>query len=192
MTQTTRRTTKITSAPRGYVAVHVDYIAATTTRIACVARQAMTITGVNGASVELKAGEAFTLVRSESLGANMFYIVREVVGEKRCSCPANKPCKHETGLAAHVAKHGKPAIHLRATRIAAEASKVAAMAMDDEPAIVGSVTQHIALDDDTLTAAEEKTMAHLVSRPLMVSVACRRGMESAPLNGNRGFSLLRR
>lgn len=125
-TKTQRRTAKITSAPRGYVAIQCDYIAAKTARIACVAKCDMEIKGANGATVSLKAGEAFHLVRSESLGDNWFYIVREVTGEKRCSCPANKPCKHEVSTKAHIAEHGRPAIHLRAREIAAEASKARA------------------------------------------------------------------
>lgn len=177
-TTTQRRATKITAQKRGYVAVHVDYISESAQRIACVANKDMTITGEYGATASLKAGEAFYLVRSDSLskrlGKAMFYIVRDVIGEKKCSCPANKPCKHETGLAVHIAEHGQPTIHLRAHQRQAEQSsgklwaefnarpKVAPRQCEDwsEPAIVGSVQHYIdqewrGLDDVTLTDEEE-------------------------------------
>ena len=212
MTQTTRRTAKITTAKRGYVAIEVRF-AGETQRIACVAKVDMHITGTNGASVEIKPGEAYTLVRSESLskelGKTMFYIVRQVSGEKKCSCPAMKPCRHETGLAAHIAEHGPSAMHLRAHQRAAETSKATAMAID-EPAIAGPVAEHIAteyqgLDDVILTdedeaasrrialvnkAAEEAALKRFAEQQRRRQAeAVRR--DTAPLNGNRGFSLLK-
>lgn len=82
---------------RGYVAVNFS-LDARTDKVECVARQDMTIEGKNGASISLSKGEKFTAVRAASLGANMWYIVRDVFGEKKCSCPAMKPCKHEIAV----------------------------------------------------------------------------------------------
>lgn len=81
-----------------YTAVKCEYIAATTQMLQCTANKDMTIEGKNGAKVELKKGEKFTLVRSDSLGEGWFYIVRQVSGEKKCSCPSHKPCKHEKAV----------------------------------------------------------------------------------------------
>jgi hypothetical protein len=79
---------------RGYVAVNFSFDSRTD-KVECVARKDMVITGENGASISLKAGEKFTAVRASSLGENMWYIVRQLSGAKKCSCPAIKPCKHE-------------------------------------------------------------------------------------------------
>ena len=79
---------------RGYVVVNFSFDA-NTDKVLCTANKDMVIESVNGASVSLKKGEKFYAVRSDSLGENMWYIVRFVSGEKKCSCPANKPCKHE-------------------------------------------------------------------------------------------------
>jgi hypothetical protein len=81
-----------------YTVVKIDFIAAETKMLQCTARKDMVIEGENGASVTLKAGEEFTLVRSDSLGEGWFYIVRQVSGEKKCSCPSHKPCKHEKAV----------------------------------------------------------------------------------------------
>jgi hypothetical protein len=77
-----------------YVAVNFSFDTRTN-KVECVANKDMVITGENGAQVALKAGEKFTAVRAASLGENMWYIVRQVSGAKKCSCPATKPCRHE-------------------------------------------------------------------------------------------------
>lgn len=99
MTTTATKQTKHTAA---YTAVYMPYIKNATPNsiIRCQAKEDRKIEGVNGASVELKAGEWFYLAASDSLGADMYYIVREVSGAKKCSCPARKPCKHEIKVAA--------------------------------------------------------------------------------------------
>lgn len=79
---------------RGYVAVSMSF-ASGTTKVSMTAKKDMTVEGENGASVTLKAGEKFTVVRAASLGENMWYIVRDVIGEKKCTCAAMKPCRHE-------------------------------------------------------------------------------------------------
>lgn len=183
-TTTTRRTTKITQPARGYVAIQCDYVSAATTRIACVAKCDMTIEGTNGASVDLKAGEAFWLVRSESLGENMFYIVREEIGVKRCSCPANKPCKHETGLKAYIAEHGRSPLHLRAREIAAEASKAKAAQIAEEA--------EQSRDLFAVAAANAAQAGPAIDKALIASTAQSDRRLASTLNGNRGFSLLAR
>src|SRR5579859_6658787 len=105
MTQTTRRTAKITTS--AYTVVSLDVAGAKMIR--CTANKDMTIQGVNGASVELKAGEVFYAYKAESLNeqqgrSDLYYIVRNISGMKKCSCPARKPCKHEIALAAKTAE----------------------------------------------------------------------------------------
>lgn len=82
------------STKRGYFAVNMSF-AAQTNKVTMTANKDMTINGENGASVTLRQGEKFTVVRAASLGENMFYIVRNVSGCKKCSCAAMKPCRHE-------------------------------------------------------------------------------------------------
>lgn len=113
-----RRTSRITP-PRGYVAIKTAFIASETNEIHCIAKEDMRIEGVNGAYVEIKAGEHFYLSRAASLdekhhcelGEAMFYIVLvDRIGVKRCSCASNKPCKHEIRLRPIVAaRFPKPA-----------------------------------------------------------------------------------
>jgi hypothetical protein len=90
---------RTTRAMKKYVAVNFTFDERTN-KVECVANKDMTITGENGAIVTLKKGEKFTAVRAASLGENMWYIVRQVSGEKKCSCPATKPCRHEKLVAA--------------------------------------------------------------------------------------------
>ncbi len=94
MTETTRRTARM-SPTATYTAVRIGSVAATTNTIRCVARKNLRIEGVNGAAVDIRAGEVFYLARSESLGGDWFYIVdmREGVMNP-CSCPARSMCKH--------------------------------------------------------------------------------------------------
>lgn len=100
---------------RGYVAVNFSFDSRTD-KVECVARQDMVIEGENGASVSLKKGEKFTAVRASSLGENMWYIVRQVSGQKKCSCASTRPCKHEIAVFT-----GRPLAELQAE---AEARKV--------------------------------------------------------------------
>src|SRR5258707_4510476 len=88
------------STTKKYTAVKCDFIALETKMLQCTANKDLVIEGENGATIELKKGERFTLVRSDSLGDGWFYIVRQAHGEKKCSCPATKPCKHEKLAAA--------------------------------------------------------------------------------------------
>lgn len=178
MTTTTRRTAKITQPARGFVAIKVDYIAAATTRIACVANKDMTIKGVNGASVTIKEGEAFWLVRAGSLGADMFYVVREVSGEKKCSCPANKPCKHEVSLAKHIAEHGRPELHLRATEHRAEQSRAKAERIAEESRDLVAVAV-----DNAAQAGQG------IDRALIASAVQSERRMTAPINGSRAMSI---
>jgi hypothetical protein len=68
------------------------------------AKKALHFTGVNGHSVDVAPGQSFYLAPSDSHGDGYFYIVLcDVYGAKKCSCPANKPCKHEIALSAKVA-----------------------------------------------------------------------------------------
>jgi len=141
-----------------YTAVKCDFIAPQTKMLQCTARQDMTIQGQNGASVTLKQGEKFTLVRSDSLGDGWFYVVRQVSGEKKCSCPSHKPCKHEKAVKTIKLTVAKPV----------ESSTVAPIKSTD-----------IALDIERF----KKEWAKPVRQKEDWTVA-------APLNGNRGFSLL--
>jgi len=127
---------------RGYVAVNFSFDSRTD-KVAMTARKDMTIKGENGAVVTLKQGEKFTAVRAASLGENMWYIVRDVTGEKKCSCAATKPCRHEKLVAA---------------------AKVA-------------------------QSQDKLPVQPVVSK--IVDISKRRDMLSAPLNGNRPFSILR-
>lgn len=109
-----RRTSRITP-PRGYVAIKTEFISSETSEIHCVAREDMRIEGTNGAFVEIKKDEHFYLSRAASLdklckpGEAMFYIVLvDRIGVKKCSCAANKPCKHEIRLRPIVAKRLPP------------------------------------------------------------------------------------
>lgn len=88
---------------RGYTAIRIDHIDPRAERLTFTAKKDIFIEGVNGASVNIKAGEKFYAVRAASLGDNMFYIVREVIGVKKCSCPSVKQCKHEKLIVAHKA-----------------------------------------------------------------------------------------
>jgi hypothetical protein len=154
-TATIRRTTKL-AQPRKtampYIIIYLDYIAPETKLLPCKANKDMTITGENGAIVHLRAGEAFDLVRSDSV-ENGWYIVRHVSGEKRCSCPATKPCIHEKAVAMRMAT--------RRGRI--------------EILVAGRTAQIVTKP---------------VPKPCSVTIEAR--MEHMPLNGNRGFSLMRR
>lgn len=94
-------------APRGYVAINMS-LDSRTDMVEMTARKDMVIDGEHGASVSLKAGEKFTAVRAASLGEDMWYIVRHVSGMKKCSCAANKPCRHEIAVAEQ-AKKAEPA-----------------------------------------------------------------------------------
>lgn len=82
---------------RGYVAVNFSFDSRTD-KVECVARQDMVIEGENGASVSLKKGEKFTAVRASSLGPDKWYIVRQVSGQKKCSCASTRVCKHEIAV----------------------------------------------------------------------------------------------
>lgn len=84
---------------RPYVAIRLEHVASDWIR--CKARKDIDIVGENGGEVHIKAGETFYLARSRSLGDNMFYFVRcTLYGEKKCSCMAEKPCRHEKGVKA--------------------------------------------------------------------------------------------
>jgi len=93
---TQRRTTKLASRPISpdapYCAVQCNQIAPGLDRVTCAALHDLRITDHRGANfVDIKEGEVYDLVRSGSLGDNLFYIVTE----ERCSCPATTPqCKH--------------------------------------------------------------------------------------------------
>ena len=88
---------------RGYTAIRIEHIDPRAEKLTFTAKKDINIEGINGASVNIKAGEKFYAVRATSLGDNMFYIVREVVGVKKCSCPAMCVCKHEKLIAAYKA-----------------------------------------------------------------------------------------
>ena len=95
---------------RGYTAIRIEHIDPRAERLTFTAKKDINIEGVNGASVNIKAGEKFYAVRATSLGDNMFYIVRvAVVGAKKCSCPSTTRCVHEI----HVVT-GKPLAELKA------------------------------------------------------------------------------
>jgi hypothetical protein len=80
---------------RPYTAVRIEFVPASIQTLNMTAKRDFTIPGTNGGSITLTKGERFTAVRASSLGHDMWYIVRQVSGLKRCSCPATKPCKHE-------------------------------------------------------------------------------------------------
>src|SRR5215813_7519143 len=87
---------KKTTTNRPYVAIKCEYVPDNINSIRCTAKKYICIEGVNGGVVSLKAGEVFYLVRSDSLGDNMFYVVRiDERGRPMCSCMATKPCRHE-------------------------------------------------------------------------------------------------
>src|SRR5689334_22882606 len=92
---------------RPYTSVEIINIGKAIKTLNITSKKDFTIQGTNGGSVTVKAGERFTLVRSDSLGPDMWYIVRQVSGVKKCSCPAMKPCKHEKSVACLPMYHTK-------------------------------------------------------------------------------------
>ncbi len=157
-------------AARGYVAVNLSFHI-NTDKVLCTANKAMVITGEYGASISLKKGEKFYAVRAGSLGENMWYIVRMVSGEKKCSCPANKPCVHEVYVTT-----GKPLVELRAeVEARTKARKVVAKpAVKVVPPVVAKVAP---------LSPSPALVAKLATLPEYCA--------SSSLNGNRGFSLLK-
>lgn len=131
----TRRTAKITtSTPRGYVAIRVDFLSPETQSLRCTACKDKHYVGTEGTFVDIKAGEVFYLVRAASLGADMFYIVRLVTGQKRCSCAGNRPCKHELFVASkETQRKAKPPVR-QAKKPAAPAAPVSPTPTPSEPA----------------------------------------------------------
>jgi hypothetical protein len=100
-------TTRLSTHP--YTAVKIELVPSGIQTLNITAKKSFTIPGQNGGSVTIEAGERFTVVRSASLGADMWYIVRHVPGVKRCSCPATKPCKHEKAMT--ITNIRKPLVH---------------------------------------------------------------------------------
>jgi ribosomal protein L14E/L6E/L27E len=169
---------------RGYVAVNFSFDARTD-KVTCTARKDMTITGENGASVTLKAGEKFTAVRAASLGENMWYIVRQVSGVKKCSCPATKPCKHEKLVAASKVATPVESMTIRPIEKATEAEAIVAAPKFENG------FKHTS---NWATAQQEKEQNYIAIRNEMREIRARREEEErlvAPLNGNRGFRLMR-
>jgi hypothetical protein len=139
---------------RGYVAVNFSFDTRTD-KVECTANKDMTITGENGAQVQLKAGETFTAVRAASLGENMWYIVKHVNGQKKCSCPATKPCRHEKLV------------------------------------VASRVVKCVALS--TRQSLNSTEVERIVRMPVITAPFVKKNTDrmAAPLNGNRGFSLMR-
>lgn len=164
-----------TKTTRGYTAIRIDHIDPRAERLTFTAKKDIFIEGVNGASVSIKAGEKFYAVRAASLGDNMFYIVRQIVGAKKCSCPSTTRCVHDM----HVAT-GKPLDELRAeveakakgrakSRKAAKTAKVAQQPVvkaTQQPVVVSpvpaKVEQHYTMSPDKLAkltaASQEQTV----------------------------------
>lgn len=148
---------------RGYTAIRIEHIDPRAERLTFTAKKDIFIEGVNGASVSIKAGEKFYAVRAASLGDNMFYIVRQIVGAKKCSCPSTTRCVHDM----HVAT-GRPLDELRAeveakakgrakSRKAAKTAKVAQQPVvkaTQQPVVVppvpAKVEQHYTMSPDKL------------------------------------------
>lgn len=167
-TTTTRRTARITPAKpsRGYIAIHCDYIAPTTTMLHCTANKAMHIEGTNGASLDIAVGQKFCLVRSESLGEDMFYIVLKSHVGKKCTCAANKPCKHE--IAVQVREQVRASERIAAVVARAESAKETKV-----PPVAPVVVEAVA----TRPSGDTRTLDDKIA--------------GAALNGQQGFRFLR-
>lgn len=165
---------------RGYVAVNFSFDSRTD-KVECVARQDMVIEGENGASVSLKKGEKFTAVRAGSLGENMWYIVRQVSGAKKCSCPATKPCKHEIAVFT-----GRPLAELQAEAEARKSAKSRKSKVSSVVAAKVAEAEKLA----TSGAVVNQTPAKFAKSNEQTTVQ-RNSMLNASLTSNRGFSLLR-
>ena len=151
---------KATKPGRGYVAFEMKHIAPSIDMVTMTANKSFSVLGANGAHATIWEGEKFTAVRAGSLGPDMWYIVRNVTGTKKCSCPANKPCKHEIAVQA---KQAKAAVVV--PQISEEAK---------------------AKQEETALYEKIKARAKYASQGHEDAV-----WNSAPLNGNRGFSLFR-
>lgn len=172
------------TATRGYIAISMSFDARTD-KVEITARQDLVITGTNGASVSIKAGEKFTVVRAASLGENMWYIVRDVVGQKKCTCMSHKPCKHEIAVftgrplaelqaeveARKVAKSRKSKVSQAVAAKVAEAEKIVATGAYSQNAVAVKV-----LRDVEQTTVKEKSSDKMLN---------------AALTKNQGFCIMR-
>jgi hypothetical protein len=139
---------------RGYTAIRIEHIDPRAERLTFTAKKDINIEGVNGASVSIKTGEKFYAVRAASLGNNMFYIVRNVVGAKKCSCPSKTRCVHEV----HVAT-GKPLAELKAEVATRAKSRKAAQ----QPVV--KATQQPVVVSPVVVKAEAKSEQHYTMSP---------------------------
>ncbi len=170
---------------RGYVAINLGF-APQTNKVLMTANRDIVISGENGASVSLKKGEKFYAVRSDSLGDGWFYIVRMVSGEKKCSCPAKKPCKHEIAVKAVAPVVAKPA----AKKSQAPYRDLLKERAEDQ-AILGRLRHGIQEIKDRIAAESEyipvSPSPALIEKLATLPEYC----ATSSLNGNRGFSLLK-
>lgn len=184
------------STPRGYVAVNMS-LDSRTDMVECTARKDMTITGEHGASVSLKAGEKFTMVRAASLGENMWYIVRHVSGIKKCSCAASKPCKHEIHVAAlgkvKQAETSQPASYTMSEAKLAALSG-ASVEAKEEPDIFSDIKKSsqslIFSKAEVAPEANAALKSEALKKNIGSTVAKAKSMLDAPLN-KQGFSFWR-
>jgi len=136
------------STKRGYVAVKFTGVDSRTEMMHCTANKDLTIQGEHGASVALKAGEKFTAVRAGSLGPDMWYIVRNAKGEKKCTCAANKPCKHEIKVAS-----GKSQTRMVTGKVSAKVAEAKRLASSGE--IVNETAAKFASADAPAQSVEQ-------------------------------------
>lgn len=163
---------------RGYTAVRIDFVDARAEKLSFTAKKDILIQGVNGASVHIKSGEKFTAVRATSLEENMWYIVRQVSGSKKCSCASTKPCKHEKCVAT-----GRSLADLQAESEArAKSRKPAKAAKVVEPP--APPVEQPERWNTPLMEQRARTKALADAR-----FGKKRDMLGTPLNGNRGFQL---
>lgn len=172
---------------RGYIAISMSFDARTD-KVEITARQDMAIEGTNGASVIIKAGEKFTAVRAASLGENMWYIVRDVVGQKKCTCMSHKPCKHEiavfTGRSLAELQAEAEARKVAKSRKGGISSAVAAkVAEAKELATSGAVTNQTATKfASKVSGSNEQTTVKENASGKMLNAA---------LTKNQGFCMMR-
>lgn len=110
--------------------------------------------------------EVFYLVKSDS--SDQYYQVRWTGIEWRCNCPATKPCKHERAVNEVIA------------------AKQAAIQPVEQPLSAYELPSDTGFN---MKREKEKIAAFLAQAEQAKIV---KSWETAPLNGSRAFSLMRR
>ncbi len=113
----------------------------------------------------IKAGDVFYLVRSDTYAGYYYFVTWNQVAWN-CSCPATKPCKHQTSVNTVVIARCQAA------------KPVAPLAAFELPSDTGFDMRR-----------EQEKIAAFTARAAQAKIV--KGWETALLNGQRGFSLMR-